>query len=85
MDSYGNRNRNGPEWAGNRNRNGPEWAGKRNRNRNGPEGGAGTDRETEQERTGSRSGNGPEAGAGTGMGRKPEHETAEIQEKGSLQ
>lgn len=53
--------------------------------RNGPEGGAGTDRETEQERTGSRSGNGPEAGAGTGMGRKPEHETAEIQEKGSLQ
>ena len=54
-------------------------------NRNGPEGGAGTDRETEQERTGSRSGNGPEAGAGTGMGRKPEHETAEIQEKDSLQ
>ena len=29
--------------------------------------------------------NGPESGTGTGMGRKPEHETAEIQEKDSLQ
>ena len=41
--------------------------------RNGPETGTGTDR------------NGPESGTGTGMGRKPEHETAEIQEKDSLQ
>ena len=55
------------------------------RNRNGPESGTGTDREAEQERTGKRNRNGPEGGTGTGMGWKPEHETAEIQEKDSLQ